>query len=158
MRLRKLIGILILVGIAWFLSGCVLTRYEVIPQADKGPNGGEMVRINQVGSGFVEFVAKPTSGSEWLLQIFGYDEQMKPTMHYSSAKVEVVTQDGKKTFTTLLNTKPFFWNRGVGCLEGRVNVEGNILKAHVKLSHGKPTGRHCIDFDYPFDGSEGTTK
>ncbi|MFA7255680.1 MAG: hypothetical protein WC133_06250 [Candidatus Omnitrophota bacterium] len=157
MKSRSLINILIIVCVALTLSGCVLTRYEVIPQADKGPQGGQMMRINQVGSGYVEFVAKSVSGSEWLLQVFGYDENMKPTMHYSSAKVEVVTPDAKKTFVTLWNTKPYFWNRGVGTLEGKVNIEGNVFKTHVKLIHGK-SARHCIDFDYPLGGSAGTAK
>ena len=159
MRLRNLIVILILVGIAWFSSGCAFTRYEVIPRANRGPQGGQMMLINQCGSRYVEFVAKPTSGSEWLLQIFGYDKNMKPKMHYHSADVEIVTPDKKETSVTLWNTDPFFWNRGVGILSGKANIEGSAFTAHVVLSHGTARGSsHCIDFNYPFDGPEKTTK
>ena len=142
---------------AWFSSGCALNRYEVIPQTDKGPQGGQMMLIHQCGSGYVEFVAKPTSGSKWLLQIFGYDKNMKPKMRYHSADVEIVTPDKKETSVTLWNMDPFFWNRGVGILSGKANIEGNAFTAHVWLSHGNPSSSHCIDFNYPFDGPERTT-
>lgn len=151
-----IINALILAGLSLMQSGCALTRYEVIPQAAKGPQGGQVLRIEQMGTGYVEFVAKQEAGSEWLLQIFGYDENMKPKMHYSSARVEIITSEEKKSFVTLLNTKPYPWNRGVGHLENKIKIEGSEFKAHVQLFHGKPSGGSHVDFNYPFNGIEFT--
>lgn len=103
-----IINALILAGLSLTQSGCALTRYEVTPQAAKGPQGGQVLSIEQMGTGYIEFVAKQVAGSEWLLQIFGYDKNMKPKMHYSSAKVEIEIPDKKKVFVTLWDTKPYF--------------------------------------------------
>lgn len=149
-----IINALILAVLIFMQSGCALTRYEVTPQTAKGPQGGQVMLIEQMGTGSVEFVAKQTTGDEWLLQIFGYDKEMKPKMHYSSAKVEIITPDEKKSFVTLLNTKPYPWNRGVGHLENKTRIKGNEFKAHVLLFHGKPSGGSHVDFYYPFNGIE----
>jgi hypothetical protein len=141
--------------IAWcVLGGCIFSRSEVIPQIAQGPHGGQVVLINELKPGYVEFVARPIAGNEWLLQIFGYDEDMKPKMHYSSAKVEIITPDEKKTFATLWDTKPYFWNRGVGNLEGKVRIDGNLFKAHVFLKHGSRSSGTHVDFSHPFESAE----
>lgn len=153
MKSKNLICIMALTGVVFFLSGCALMRYEVIPQTEKGPHGGQMLRVNQWCSpGYVEFLATPPAAENaWLLQIFGYNDSMKPNIHYSSARVEIVMPDETKTFTILRDGKSFLWSRGNGRLEGKVKMNGSAFKAHVQLFHGKQSGGSHVDFFYPYN-------
>ncbi|HNX69267.1 MAG TPA: hypothetical protein PKI45_07260 [Candidatus Omnitrophota bacterium] len=160
MKLKHLINITVLSGIVLFLSGCALMRYDVIPQTNKGPHGGQMMRIDQWCSpGYVEFLATPTAEDEQLFQIFSYDKNVNPrNIHYSSADVEIETPDGKTTYGTLWDTKPFFWNRGLGILEGKVKIKEKAFKIQTYLSHGNTGSATVVEFSYPYSSFKDSPK
>ncbi|OGW80039.1 MAG: hypothetical protein A3G33_04035 [Omnitrophica bacterium RIFCSPLOWO2_12_FULL_44_17] len=152
MRLRYLISILILTGVAIPMGGCGFFRYAVIPQSNKGPHGGAMVLIDERVSRYVEFVAMP-QGEEWLLQLYAYNGKMKPRDFSSYARVDITTNSDEKVSVKLWDTKRFFlpWSR-VGHLEAKVKL-GDVSQFKAKASLFKSKRNFSPDelyFEYPY--------
>lgn len=136
MKSRQLLFIFVFMGIGF--SGCGFFRYEIIPQTNKGPHGGNMVLIDERVSRYIEFVATP-QGAEWLLQLYAYNNKMKPRDFSSYARAEIKLSSDEKKSINLYDTKRWFlpWSP-VGHLEGKINL-GNVqeFKMEVLLFQGK---------------------
>lgn len=64
---RKLVKNLIVTAFlaaSSFHAGCALFSYEIIPQTVKGPNGGQVVFVNQSNPEYIEWVATPKEEAE----------------------------------------------------------------------------------------------
>lgn len=149
MNSKQLLFGLVFMGLG--LSGCGFFRYEIIPQINKGPHGGNMVLIDERVSRYIEFVATP-QGEEWLLQLYAYNRKMKPRDFSSYARVEVAINTNEKKSVNLYNTKQWFlpWSQ-VGHLEGKISM-GNLkkFKADVLLFQGKQNLKpDNLYFQYP---------
>ncbi len=123
MKLRYLLNVLIFVGVALPLSGCSFFRYAVVPQSIKGPHGGAVVLIDERVSRYIEFVATP-QGEEWTLQLYAYNNKMKPRDFSSYARMGITTNSGEKIVVNLWDTKRWFlpWSRA-GHLEAKVKPD-----------------------------------
>ncbi len=152
MRLKHSINFLILFLTVVTVGGCGFFRYQIIPQNTKGPHGGAMVLIDERVSRYVEFVATPQD-EEWLLQLYAYNNKMKPRDFSSFADVEIMSGEEKVTSARLWGTKTwsFPWTPP-GHLERKVKL-GNLskFKARVLLYKSKRNfSPDELHFEYPY--------
>lgn len=131
------------------LVGCALFRYSIIPQEKSGPHGGALALIDQRISDYIEFVA--ISGEkEWIFQVFVYDKNLKQRSICGSGYITIELADGTKKGVDLWNTKPYFWSKGKGHLENKMQLN-NVKEflAYVSIRRGSSVDR--LTFKYPYN-------
>ena len=143
---------------AMILTGCALFRYTIITQENKGPHGGALTFIDQRISDYVEFVAVPGE-TEWTFQIYVYDKNMRQRHICGSGYLTVVLPDGTKKGVDLWNTKPYFWSKGEGHIENKMQIS-NIKEflAYVSILRGRSCDRLTFKYPYNQKGNNGNEK
>ena len=132
-----------------FIVGCAMFRYSIIPQEKVGPHGGALTFIDQRISDYVEFVAIPNE-TEWTFQVYVYDKNMKQRHICGSGYLMVVLPDGIKKGVELWNTKPYFWSKGEGHLENKIQISNaREFIAYVSILRGRSADR--LTFKYPYN-------
>jgi hypothetical protein len=131
-----------------FLTGCAMSRYAIIPQDDKGPHGGVLAYIDQRIPDYVEFIAIPDQ-SIWTMQVYLYDRNMKQRSICGSGYVSIELPDGTKKGIDLWNTAPYFWSKGKGHLENKIEL-GDIEEFTAKVSIARGKSRDRLIFKYPY--------
>ncbi len=136
-------------ALAIFITGCAMFRYSIIPQEKIGPHGGAIVLIDQRVPDYVEFVAIPGE-EEWTIQVFVYDMNLKQRSICGSGYVSIELPNGVKKGSDLWNTKPYFWSKGKGHLENKMQL-GDIKEfiANVSIRRGRSVDR--LTFKYPYN-------
>ena len=134
-------------GSAWF-------RYAVISQEKKGPQGGALTLIDRRISEYVEFVAKP-GPKEWLLQVYFYDNDLKPTRFSGKCILDIEMPGGEQKTINLLSTKPEYWswpfpgNEILGHYENTIAL-GEIREFKVKMFLKRRKSKDHLEFKYPY--------
>jgi len=130
-------------------AGCAMFHYSIVPQNNKGPNGGTLVFIDQRVPDYVEFVAVPGE-KDWLFKIFVYDKNLKQRDICGSGHLTVEFPDGTKKGGDLWNTKPYFWSKGKGHLENKLQLnDAKEFIARVSIRRGRSVDR--LTFKYPYN-------
>ena len=130
-----------------FITGCAIFRYSIMPQENKGPHGGALAFIDQRVPDYVEFVAIPGE-KEWTIQVFVYDKNLRQRSICGSGYLTVEFPDGTKKGVDLWNTKPYFWSKGKGHLENKLQLnDAKEFLARVSIRRGRSVDR--LTFKYP---------
>lgn len=134
---------------ALFATGCGAFRHSIIPQSRKGPHGGPLVLIDQRIPEYVECAVIP-GAKEWLFQVFFYDRDLKPKDISGNGQVVVTLPDGTEKEVSLWNTRPFFWSKGIGHIENKLDL-GDAKEFAVQVHIWQDRRRSSLlEFRYPY--------
>jgi hypothetical protein len=147
MRIRAVPALMAIFIAMSLISGCAMFRYAIIPQDSKGPHGGAVAYIDQRVPNYVEFVAIPDQPA-WTMQVYVYDRNMKQRSICGSGYVSIELPDGAKKGIELWNTAPYFWSKGKGHLENKIEL-GDIKEFTAKVSIARGRSRDRLIFKYP---------
>lgn len=149
MRIRNIRNIAAFGMLILLTAGCAMFRYTIIPQENKGPHGGALALIDQRVPDYVEFVVIPGE-KDWVFQVFVYDGKLRQRDICGSGYLTVELSDGTKKGVDLWNTKPYFWSRGKGHLENKLQLnDAKEFLAKVSIRRGRSAGR--LIFKYPYN-------
>ena len=141
----KLIAMLV-IGI--ILTGCAMFRYAIIPQEREGPHGGPLVYIDQRIPDYIEFAAIP-GNPEWIFQVYVYDKNMKPRSICGSGYLQVMLPDGTEKGLDLWNTKPYFWSKGIGHFENKMQLK-DVTQFTALVTIHRSRSADYLKFTYPY--------
>lgn len=134
--------------VMFFSGGCVLFRYNIVPQEKKGPHGGELVLIDQRMPEYIEFVVTPAD-KEWTFKVYSYNKNLRPNSICYSGYLKLEFPDGTTKGTDLLTTTPYFWSKGIGHLENKMELSNTKeFLATVVIYRGRTRDR--LHFKYPY--------
>ena len=150
LRSKKLIFLLVL-SLSIPHMGFMFFGREVISRTEKGPHGGKLVYVDQRVPEYVEFVTIKRGG-DWLVQVFTYDEKLRPMDSHDSAHVEIVAPNNPVQEVELWNKQHFslpFISKQSGLLEASVPL-GDVKEftAQVMLRYNKMAPIN-LTFKYP---------
>ena len=131
-----------------FSAGCVLFRHNIIPQEKKGPHGGALVLIDQRMPEYIEFVVIPTD-KEWTFQIYSYNRNLRPNSISCSGYLKLEFPNGATKGGDLLTTTPYFWSKGIGHLENKMELS-NTKEFLVTVVIYRGRTRDRLHFKYPY--------
>ncbi len=138
----------VLCMVVFFVSGCVALRHDIIPQNGKGPHGGAWVLVDRRVPEYIEFVAVH-AGPAWTFQVYSYDKNLTQNSMCCTGFLKIELPDGSTLESCLSTTTPFFWSRGSGHLESRMELKtAKEFSAEVTLCRGRL--REHLNFKYPY--------
>ena len=124
---------------------------EIVSRTEKGPHGGKLVFVDQRVPEYVEFVTIKR-GEDWLVQVFTYDDRLRPMDAHNSAHVEFVLEKNASKEIDLWNPQHFslpILSKQTGLLEACVPL-GDVkeFRAWVVLRYNKLSPIR-LAFSYP---------